>query len=231
MKKSRLLILGGSSDIGIELYEKLIKLNKYEIFLHTNSNTNLVKNKKECKIIVSDFTKLNQNTIIKKFKNNYDIIINLVGYISSSSFINFKITEFYKTINANSLIPMIIIRKSLSHMKKNKFGRILNTSSVGVKFGGSENTFLYSLSKYVNEFIPSYIKKLSSHNVFYNCVRIGVVNTKIHKKIKNKNLDNRAKLIPVGRLATKEEIVSYIIYLIDNNTFITNEVINITGGE
>ena len=43
-------------------------------------------------------------------------------------------------------------------MERNKFGRIVNTSSIGVKFGGGNATFAYSLSKYLNEFIPSYIK-------------------------------------------------------------------------
>ena len=36
-------------------------------------------------------------------------------------------------------------------MIKNKFGRILQTSSIGVKFGGGKNTFNYSLSKKLNE--------------------------------------------------------------------------------
>ena len=44
-------------------------------------------------------------------------------------------------------------------MERNKFGRIVNTSSIGVKFGGGNAIFAYSLSKYLNEFIPSYIKK------------------------------------------------------------------------
>ena len=43
-------------------------------------------------------------------------------------------------------------------MVKNKFGRILQTSSIGVKFGGGKNTFNYSVSKKVNEFILEIIK-------------------------------------------------------------------------
>ena len=52
-------------------------------------------------------------------------------------------------------------------MEKKKFGRVINTSSIGVKFGGGEKTYLYSLSKHINEFIPSYIRKLSNKNILY----------------------------------------------------------------
>ena len=44
-------------------------------------------------------------------------------------------------------------------MWEKKYGRIINTLSIGVKFGGGVNTFSYSISKYLNEFIPSEIKK------------------------------------------------------------------------
>ena len=45
----------------------------------------------------------------------------------------------------------MIIRNSLKNMSKNKYGRIINTSSIGVKFGGGTNTFAYSISKHLNE--------------------------------------------------------------------------------
>ena len=43
-------------------------------------------------------------------------------------------------------------------MLKYKFGRILLTSSIGVKYGGGKNTFNYSLSKKANQFIPGEYK-------------------------------------------------------------------------
>ena len=116
-------------------------------------------------------------------------------------------------------------------MIKNKFGRIVNTSSVGIKFGGGKKTFAYSMSKYLNEFIPSDIRELSSKNIFYNTLRIGVTNTKIHKRVKNKSLKKRIRLIPAKKSASVDDISNYIIYLIRNNNFITNEIVSITGGE
>ena len=226
MKK--ILILGGNSDIGKALIMKLIDKKNFLIHLHYNKNK-IFKNK-NIKLIKYDFSVAQNKTIKKKFDANYDIIVNLVGYISDQSFLNFKFKEIFKTLKINSLVPFLIIRNSLKHMEKQKYGRIINTSSVGVKFGGGKKTFAYSLSKHVNEFIPSQIKNLSHKNINYNTLRIGVTKTKIHNKIRNKSLKNRISLIPSKKIASPDEISDYIIHIVQSN-FVTNEVINITGGE
>ena len=229
MKK--ILILGGNSDIGIQLLKKLINTNNFEIHLHYNKKFSIKKFEKKIKLIKMDLDNINSKNLKKKFDSNYDIIINLVGYISNQTFLNFDIKELQKTLKINSIIPLMIIRNSLNNMIKKNYGRIINTSSVGVKFGGGGNTFSYSLSKHINEFIPGEIRKLYSKNVLYNTLRIGVTNTKFHKKIKNKSIKKRIKLIPIKKMASANDIANYIIFLIRDNNFITNEIINITGGE
>ena len=118
--KKKLLILGGSSDIGVELAKKSPNFAEYEVIIHYNKNKKFFKKKSECKFLKSDLSKLNFKNTLKQFRNDYDIIINLVGYISNSSFQNFKPIDFQKTIYANTLIPLMIIRKSLQNMKKKK---------------------------------------------------------------------------------------------------------------
>lgn len=229
MKK--VLILGGSSDIGIKVIEKLIEDKNLLLSIHYNRFPPKLKFKKKINFIKKDLFDVNEKNINKIFENDYDIIINLVGYVSDQSFFNFSLKELNKTISINSIIPYLIIRNSLKNMIKKKFGRIVNTSSVGIKFGGGKKTFAYSISKYLNEFIPSDIRELSSKNIFYNTLRIGVTNTKFHKKIKNKSLKNRVKLIPANKLGSVDDVSNYIMYLIRNNNFITNEIVSITGGE
>ena len=67
-----------------------------------------------------------------------------------------------------------------------------------------------------------------------NNIRIGVTNTKLHSKIKNKNkiLKKRAKLIPMGRIGEIDEMVEYILFLISQkNSYLTNETVTVSGGE
>ena len=228
MKK--ILILGSNSDIGISLLSEIVKTKDYIIHAHYNKNFPKKKIKQKIKLIKRDLNKLNEKNLKSIFDNDYDVVVNLVGYVGKKNFLKFDNSEITKTLKINSIFPMLIIRNCLKKMIKKRYGRIINTSSIGVKFGGG-NSFAYSLSKHVNEFIPNYIRKLSSKNVFYNTLRIGVTDTKIHKKIGNKSLKKRIKLIPVQKMANKNDIAKYIFYLIKDNNFITNEIINITGGE
>ena len=69
-------------------------------------------------------------------------------------------------------------------------------------------------------------------NIFINALTIEVVNTKILKSIKGKNIKKRVKLIPIRRMAEPKEM-SKIIYDLtsEQNTYITGEKITIAGGE
>ena len=128
---------------------------------------------------------------------------------------------------------MLIQRNIIKNMIRKKYGRILNGSSIGVKFGGGKNTFNYSFSKHCMEFIPNDFKAWSKDNVLINNLRIGVTNTKIHKKIKKGlSMKKRINLIPAKRMASPSEIADYIVYLIsEKNSYITGQTLSISGGE
>ena len=231
--QKKVLILGGSSNIGIELAKIFIKKKLYKINLHYNSNSKNFKSfGSKCNFIKADLSNSNYKKILKRFHDDYDIIINLTGYISGNTFEKYNLNSLEKTLRANSHMPLLIIRKSLKKMIKKKWGRIINSSRIGVKFGGGKNNYEYSLSKHINEFIPNYLRNLADKNVFYNTIKIGLTDTKIHKKLSNKDLIKRTKLVPVKRMASPKNIANYIFYIAStDNQFITNEIINITGGE
>ena len=92
-----------------------------------------------------------------------------------------------KTIKINAAVPLYIQKNLLGFMKKNSFGRILNISSIGVKYGGGKNTFNYSISKHILEFIPSFSKNLAQNNILINNLRVGVTILKFIKKLKVKS--------------------------------------------
>ena len=238
MKKKCVLILGGSSDIGINLIKKYID-GGWNVICHYNQNSleikKLKKNyKKELSLYKVNFD--NENSVNKfiSFLKKYKIhsMINLVGYLDNISFKNTSVKSLYKSLKINSLVPLIIQKNILKKMIKIKFGRIIHASSIGVKYGGSEFTFNYSYSKHALEYIPSYIQNLAKSNILSNIIRIGVVNTKLLRSVKKKNLNKRKQLIPIKRFANKEEISDIIFYLgSEKNTYISGENVSISGGE
>ena len=239
-KKRHVLILGGSSDIGIEVVKNFLKL-KWIVTAH------FLKNKKKLQIVRKNFKNLNlikfdfanyenstfEESMVKKFNSKYDSIINLIGYVDNIGFENTDLKSILKSLIANALLPTLIEKIAVKKMLQQKWGRILNCSSIGIKFGGGTNSYNYTLSKHCLEFIPNSYKKWAKKNVFINNLRIGVTNTKIHKRMKkNLELKKRIKLIPANRMAVPKEISVYIINLTtESNSYMTGETITVSGGE
>ena len=238
MKNKKVLILGASSDIGVRTVEKFLNQN-YDVVAHYNKNNkklnNLKKQFNSLKIFKLDLRNINQVENFFKKKSaakNVDIFISLSGYLSFSNFENFKIKEFYNHLNVNYLSSMIFLRFVIKNMIKKKWGRVLLTSSIGTKFGGAENTYMYSVTKFLNEFFPKKFKNITKWNILINTLKIGVTNTKLLKKDKNKNLARRVNLIPLKRMASTNEVANKIFFLTtDKNTLISGQTINISGGE
>ena len=230
--RKKILILGGSSDIGLSLLKSLDE-KEYEIFIHYNKNKPNNNISKNVKLIKKNFYDMKFNNIdreIKEFKN-FDIIINLIAFLDNKTYYNVKYKDLIKSFNANFLIPFFIIKKSIKFMKKKRYGRIINCSSIGTKFGGGKTTLTYSFSKHCSEFIPSELRDLAEKNILINNLKLGVVNTKLHKKIPSKIFSKRVKLIPAKRPAEKKEIIKLINFFINQNTYISSQSINISGGE
>lgn len=235
-KKQRVaLIVGVSSDIGMACAENYLR-NGYDIIgtYHTKSekiqsfvkdnNMTLYELNLEKQGYEEDFHK-----ILKNY-SQIDAFVFMPALLQAATFSNFSTETFYKLINVNYLSCVQLTRQVITYMLKNNFGRICWLSSVGTKFGGQGDSFIYSLSKYMLEFIPGEYKLWAKKNVFLNVIKVGVTNTKIHPL--NKDLSARAKLIPIERLAEPHEIADFIYFLASHcNTYITGQVLPITGGE
>jgi len=240
-KKRHALILGGSSDIGIEVVKNFLKM-KWTVTAHFFKNKkklkNLKKDSKNLNIIEFNFANYNnlnvENLVVKKFSRKYDSIVNLIGYVDNKGFENTNLKSILKSLTINAILPILIEKMLVKRMLSQKWGRILNCSSIGVKFGGGTNSYNYSLSKHCLEFIPNSYKSWAKRNVFINNLRIGVTNTKIHKKMKRKKstMKNRLKHIPINRMAEPKEISDYIMSLTtDSNSYMTGQTLTVSGGE
>ena len=156
-----------------------------------------------------------------------------MGYIDNRGFENTNLKNILKSLTANAILPILVEKVLVKKMLTQKWGRILNCSSIGVKFGGGVNSYNYALSKHCLEFIPNSYKNWAKRNVFINNLRIGVTNTKIHKRMKkNLQIKERLKLIPINRMAEPKEIAIYIKNLTTKeNSYTTGQTITVAGGE
>ena len=235
--KQKVLILGASSDIGVELVKLYLK-NNYYVVAHYNQNQKNLKNinNKNLSFFKFDLKKIDSfDKFVKKKQkifSNFDIFVSLTGYLNLKKIDNAKVSDFSDHINVNYLSNFLVVRSVIKGMAKRNWGRVVLSSSIGTKFGGSENSFIYSLSKYMNQFFPKIYKSLIKKNVLINTIQIGLTDTKMNLIDKTKNFKKRIKLIPLARMANKTEVASYSYFLTsEKNSLIANQVINISGGE
>lgn len=230
----KLLILGGTSDIGLEIAQQALA-SGFSVWVHGRT----LRPYKSVTADSVEFLKcdFSDDDDVKYFREvcrsiPFDAVVSAVGKLDISEFSDINIAKSLTTIKVNVFVPWAIIGDILHKMSAAGYGRILMLSSVGHKFGGGRLNFEYSASKYLVEFIPSEVKSYAKNGVFYNILRVGVVNTRIHDSAADKDLESRAALIPVGRVASTAEVAEAALWLVSSkNTYVTNSIIPFSGGE
>jgi len=233
------LVTGANSGIGYSTV-KLFLTNGYRVFAHFNSAPQELNSITDNNLILlkADFSKLNEtedlfNQVLMK-TDTIDVLVNNAGlYHSVDDFSELDLEIFNKVMNVNLKSPFLLSKRFIELMKKFNRGRIINISSIGVKYGGSPNSMPYTVSKSALEAMTlSFSKEGAKYNILVNALRVGVTNTKIHNNSKGKNMKNRIEMIPLKRMAEASEIAEYILFLAsEKSNFTTGSIITVAGGE
>jgi len=235
----QVFITGASSDIGIATCRKYLS-NGFYVVGHYNRGqdkffelVNSSQNIQALKIDLSNPTNIERAFVQDKdLFQKTDVLINMAAISQPKPFPNITAADIAEALNVNLMAALLFIRISTSGMIKRKWGRIVNIGSIGVKFGGGKTSFCYALSKHSLEFFPADHKEWAAENVFINTLRVGVTDTKFHSNNLEKNMAHRVEMIPAKRMAKSDEIADIIYwYGSGKNTFITGQIISVSGGE
>lgn len=235
----QVLITGASSDIGIAICRQYLSNNFRVLGLYNQGQPALTCLAEEHPGLslhqlnfefpenIEDFIRDEQDRFIAS-----EIIVHAAALVEPVPFFDLTADNLLRAFTVNVIPSLLFTRALVPVMVDRGWGRIVNLSSIGVKFGGGSKTFCYSLSKHALEFFPQDHKSWAAHNVFINTLRVGVTDTRIHKTDPEKDMDQRVSMIPMGRMATADEIANVVYWLgSDQNSYITGQVITAAGGE
>ena len=135
-------------------------------------------------------------------------------------------------INVNLRAPYMLIRQISKLMKKNRYGRIINISSI---FGvvSREKRSVYTTTKYgLRGMTVTAALELAKYNVLVNAVSPGFIRTDMTaKNLSKKEQEQIIKQIPMHRFGTPEDISRTVLFLASPyNSYMTGQNIVVDGG-
>jgi 3-oxoacyl-[acyl-carrier protein] reductase len=161
-----------------------------------------------------------------------DILVNNAGLLLPGTIEETTDDIIDRTLNINVKGILYAIRAATPIMKEQKYGRIVNVSSITGKNGDNSTVFVYGASKgAVISLTRSVGRQLGPFGVTCNAIAPHAVMTEMMKYWTEEKKAKAAAAIPVRRLGTVEDISHLICFLSsDDAAFINGETVNINGG-
>ena len=238
LKDKNIIVTGASGGIGNSIVEKFYE-NGANILATGTRIEKLEELKKKfsnIKIIKFD---ISQHEKIEEFINNateelggsLDCIVNNAGITKDNLTIRMSMEEWSKVIDINLTSTFLMCKYSIKKMLKNKFGKIINITSV-VGHTGNIGQANYTASKAgIVAMSKSLAIEYAKKNINVNCISPGFISTAMTDQIDEKHKEAIIAKIPCNRLGKPEDIANAVIFLGSaNSDYINGETIHVNGG-
>ena len=121
-------------------------------------------------------------------------------------------------------------------MKEHGGGRIINISSVNVKYGGSAKSMHYVASKAaLDNLTLGFAREGAKYNILVNSIRCGLIDTQMRAKTEGyseEDLKRRIDMVPLKRMGQPIDIARMALFLASEaGNFITGEIFTVAGGD
>lgn len=233
------LITGATSGIGEACAKLLAKQGAKIVLCGRNSEkgrvieTEIKQNGGDARFVQCDVSNEKQvNNLIKNTIDTYskiDILFNNAGVMLPSCEIErMPVEDWQKTFDININGMFYVTRKAKPYL--NKGSVIINNASIaGLQHYAAGRSYAYSASKAaVIQFSHQMAKNYGEEGIRVNCIAPGIVDTPI---LGTRDRSIYAERVPLGRLATPEDVAKVISFLASEEaSYLTGVVLPIDGG-
>jgi len=160
-----------------------------------------------------------------------DILVNNAGITRDQLVMRMKRADWDAVLQTNLTSAYLCIQAVISSMLKQRWGRIINITSVFGQMGqaGQAN---YSASKAgLIGLTMAIAREVGSRNITSNAIAPGFIETAMTAVLSDEFKQTAVKQIPLGRVGTPEDVASAVAFLAsDEASYITGHVMNVNGG-
>jgi 2-deoxy-D-gluconate 3-dehydrogenase len=236
LENKRILVVGGSGGLGFSIVEAFYYYKAKIVVIDLIENKELMKFS-ELYFIKSDISIRNEIitsfTKALEFLGGIDVLVNCAGIQRRNPSESFSLEDWDDVININLSSVFLFCKLAGIEMLKNKYGKIINISSI-ISFVGGTNIPAYASSKGgISQLTKALSNDWSSKGINVNAIAPGYFDTSLNKNLINKpeRLEKILAHIPMGRWGSPDEIKGLAVFLAsDSSSYITGSIIAIDGG-
>ena len=159
------------------------------------------------------------------------VLVNNAGITKDRLFLRMKDEDWDDVIETNLNGLFRVTKAFIKPMVKNKFGRVINISSVAGLMGNSGQVNYSSSKSAMVGFSRSLAKELGSRNITSNVVAPGFIETDMTTFLNDDEKVEVSKNIPMKRFGSVQDVAKCIVFLAsDEANYITGQTISVDGG-
>lgn len=180
---------------------------------------------------VADYAYVEQlySQIASRF-GGVDILINNAGISHIGLLSDMTITEWNHIVNTNLTSVFSMSKLAIPYMVRQKYGKIINISSVWGNVGASCEVAYSACKGGMNSFTKALAKELAPSNIQVNAIACGVIDTRMNACFSPEERAALADEIPAGRFGKPEEVAALALQLATGNDYLTGQIITLDGG-
>ena len=160
-----------------------------------------------------------------------DVLVNNAGITKDGLAVRMKISDWEQVIGTNLTGAFLAIQQVLPGMMRERWGRIVNISSVVGEMGNAGQANYVASKAGIIGLTKSLAKEVGSRNITVNAIAPGFIETDMTHVLSQELRDKMVAETPVKRMGQPEDIAHAVKFLIsDEASFITGHVLDVNGG-
>jgi 3-oxoacyl-[acyl-carrier protein] reductase len=177
-----------------------------------------------------DAIKSTAKAIIAQF-GKIDILVNNAGITRDQLLLRMKRADWDDVLSTNLTAPYLLTQAVISSMLKQRWGRIINITSINGQMGQAGQANYASSKAGLIGLTMSVAREVASRNITCNAVAPGWIDTAMTSDLAQDLKDKMVAAVPLGRPGTAKEIAAAVRFLASNEAaYITGHVLNVNGG-
>jgi 3-oxoacyl-[acyl-carrier protein] reductase len=160
-----------------------------------------------------------------------DILVNNAAITRDGLALRMKLEDWDAVLRTNLTAAHLCIQQALALMMKQRWGRIINVTSVVAETGNTGQANYVAAKAGLIGLTRAIATEMASRNITVNAVAPGFIETAMTEPLPQKVKDDLKARIPLGRMGVDKDVAAAIVFLASEEAgYITGHVLDVNGG-